>query len=342
MSKNPLFQLGPAGQSVWFDSISRSMVRSGRLQQLIDECAVVGVTSNPTILEQALSAGEEYDDEIRQLADAGLEPAAIFEQLAVDDIRAACDVLLPVYERTGGVDGRVSLEVSPRLAADAEGTLTKARRLWQQVARPNLMIKIPATSAGIAAVEHAIAEGISVNVTLLFAVSRYEQVMLGRRLSSEPRSGCAGCGARRRSPTRGSPTGPFSVSSMGRGGGPSRRRARSSSGRSIPSRPSGNPALPQCERASKKHEGGRATARHIILWMPAGDCGRDGWGERAHHHAPDRAQEHCRAAMLRSVASTRGPGGQHTDGGSPHRSGDCVLPYAATRNPRLLRRVLYH
>lgn len=177
MNRNPLFQLGPLGQSAWYDSIGRSMLRSGRLQQLIDAYAIVGVTSNPTIFEQALSASEDYDDEIRQLADAGLEPAAIFERLAVDDIRAACDLLLPISERTGGVDGRVSLEVSPRLAADAEGTLAEARRLWAQVARPNLMIKIPATPAGIAAVEQATAEGMSVNVTLLFAVTCYEQVI---------------------------------------------------------------------------------------------------------------------------------------------------------------------
>lgn len=186
---NPLFELGTYGQSIWFDTISRDLIASGRLRQLIDEYAVVGVTSNPTIFEKAIAGSADYDDDIRALAGAGQDAPAIFERLATDDIRAACDVLMPVYERTGHVDGRVSIEVSPGLAADTAGTVAEARRLWHTVSRPNLMVKIPATPEGIPAIEQAISEGLSINVTLLFAVSTYEQVMEAYLRGLERRAG---------------------------------------------------------------------------------------------------------------------------------------------------------
>lgn len=177
MAKNPLFQLQDHGQSVWFDSIGRSLITTGGLQALIDDYAVVGVTSNPTIFDKAISGSSDYDEDIRSLAGRGQSAPQIFEKLATDDVRMACDILRPVYERTRGVDGRVSIEVSPRLAFDAAATVEEARRLWRTVDRPNLLIKIPATHEGIPAIEQMIYEGVSINVTLLFAVSFYEAVM---------------------------------------------------------------------------------------------------------------------------------------------------------------------
>ena len=177
MTKNPLFQLQDFGQSVWYDSIGRSLITSGGLRTLIDQYAVVGVTSNPTIFDKAITGSADYDEEIRQLAGLGQRPSQIFEKLATDDIRMACDVLQPVYEQTNGLDGRVSIEVSPHLAFKTEETIEEARRLWRTVDRPNLLIKIPATREGIPAIEQMIYEGVSVNVTLLFAVSMYEAVM---------------------------------------------------------------------------------------------------------------------------------------------------------------------
>jgi len=177
MRHESLFALHAQGQSPWFDSISRGIVASGRLQELVESYGVLGVTSNPTIFEKALAGSADYDDDVRSQAEAGQDASAIFERLASDDIRAACDVLLPLYERTGGVDGRVSIEVSPLHALKTEETLVEARRLWHTVDRPNLMVKVPATHEGIPAVEQLIAEGLSINVTLLFAVSMYEQVM---------------------------------------------------------------------------------------------------------------------------------------------------------------------
>ena len=177
MPLNPLFELQQHGQSVWFDSIGRNLIRSGGLQKLIDQYAVVGVTSNPTIFDKAITGSADYDEDIRSLAGLGQRPPQIFEKLATDDIRMACDVLRPVYEQTNGVDGRVSIEVSPYLAFKTEETTEEARRLWRTVDRPNLLIKIPATREGIPAIQQMIYEGVSVNVTLLFAVSFYEAVM---------------------------------------------------------------------------------------------------------------------------------------------------------------------
>jgi transaldolase len=177
MKINPLKRTAQYGQSIWLDSISRAMISSGKLQRMIDENAVVGVTSNPTIFQQAIAGSDAYNAEIAELRAAGHADLAIYETLACGDIANACDVLLPLYARSGGVDGRVSIEVNPYLADDAAGTIDEAQRLWSRINRPNLMIKIPATAAGISAFEEVIAAGISVNVTLLFAVSRYEAVM---------------------------------------------------------------------------------------------------------------------------------------------------------------------
>ena len=177
MSKNPLFELQQYGQSVWYDSIGRSLIKSGGLQKLISQYAVVGVTSNPTIFDKAITGSADYDDDIRDLARLGQSAPQIFEKLATDDIRTACDVLRPVYDRTNGLDGRVSIEVSPYLAYKTEETIEEARRLWRTVARPNLLVKIPATREGIPAIQQMIYEGVSINVTLLFAVPFYEAVM---------------------------------------------------------------------------------------------------------------------------------------------------------------------
>lgn len=177
MAKKTLFQLQDYGQSVWFDSIGRSLITTGGLQRLIDQYAVVGVTSNPTIFDKAISGSADYDEDIRSLAGLGQSAPQIFEKLATDDVRMACNVLRPVYEQTHRVDGRVSIEVSPRLAFSTEETVEEARRLWRTVDRPNLLIKIPATREGIPAIEQMIYEGLSINVTLLFAVSFYEAVM---------------------------------------------------------------------------------------------------------------------------------------------------------------------
>ena len=176
MAHNPLIALQDHGQSVWYDNISRELLASGELARLIAEDGVLGVTSNPTIFQKAISTGTLYDAEITRLAAENRPIADIYEALAIADIRAAADLLRPVYERTGGIDGYVSLEVSPYLAHDTAGTVAEARRLFATVARPNLMIKVPATPEGIPAVSELIAAGISVNVTLIFALSAYEAV----------------------------------------------------------------------------------------------------------------------------------------------------------------------
>lgn len=177
MPKNPLFELRQYGQSVWYDSIGRGLIRSGGLRTLVEQYAVVGVTSNPTIFDKAISGSSDYDEDIHALANQGRSAPEIFEKLATDDIRMACDVMRPIYEQTNGLDGRVSIEVSPYLAFKTEETIEEARRLWRTVDRPNLLIKIPATREGIPAIQQMIYEGVSINVTLLFAASFYEAVM---------------------------------------------------------------------------------------------------------------------------------------------------------------------
>src|SRR5215207_2766048 len=172
-----LAALTAAGTSVWLDQIRRSMIESGELQRMVEEDSLRGVTSNPAIFEKAILGSADYDEELASLAREGLGAREVYRRMAVKDVQLGCDVLRPVYDETGGKDGYVSLEVAPRLAHDTEGTLEQARQYWGLVDRPNVMIKIPATDAGIPAIEQALYEGLNVNITLLFAVSAYEQVM---------------------------------------------------------------------------------------------------------------------------------------------------------------------
>ncbi|WP_280468018.1 transaldolase [Nocardia cyriacigeorgica] len=169
--------LSAAGVSVWLDDLSRDRINSGNLAELIATRGVVGVTTNPTIFHGALSTGHAYDAQVAALAAQGADADAAIRTITTDDVRAACDVLAGVFEETGGVDGRVSIEVDPRLAFDAEKTTAQAVELWKIVDRPNLFIKIPATEEGLPAITAVIAEGISVNVTLIFSVARYRSVM---------------------------------------------------------------------------------------------------------------------------------------------------------------------
>ena len=164
------------GQSYWLDSLSREMIRGGELELRVREQGLRGVTSNPAIFHKAISSGANYDDQIAELAAAGASVEDIYETLVVTDIREACDLLRPVYDESAGVDGFVSLEVSPHLVNDTEGSMIEARHLWAAVDRPNLMVKIPGTPAGVPAIEELLYEGINVNVTLLFAVDAYEEV----------------------------------------------------------------------------------------------------------------------------------------------------------------------
>ena len=172
-----LAALTAAGTSVWLDQIRRSMIESGELQRMVEEDSLRGVTSNPAIFEKAILGSPDYDAELESLAREGLSAREVYRRMAVRDVQLACDVLRPVFDESGGEDGYVSLEVAPRLAHDTEGTLEQARQYWGLVDRPNVMIKIPATDAGIPAIEEALYEGLNVNVTLLFAVSAYERVM---------------------------------------------------------------------------------------------------------------------------------------------------------------------
>jgi transaldolase len=172
-----LAALEQQGVSIWLDDISRDRLRSGNLQELVDDKHVVGVTSNPTIFQKALEKGDAYDDQLRDLKTREIAIDGAIRYLMAFDIRWACDVLRPVFDRTGGVDGRVSIEVDPRLAHDTERTTAEAKGLWWLVDRPNVMIKIPATEEGLACIAAATAEGINVNVTLIFGLDRYDKVM---------------------------------------------------------------------------------------------------------------------------------------------------------------------
>lgn len=173
----PVRDLSAQGISIWLDDLSRPMVREGRLQEYVDTRAVVGVTTNPSIFAKALAEAADYDEQVREIAAEGVDVDEAVFRLTTTDVADTCDVLLPLYERTGGQDGRVSIEVDPRLAADTQGTVEMARRLWQTIDRPNLLIKIPATVEGLPAITQVIAEGISVNVTLIFSLDRYRGVM---------------------------------------------------------------------------------------------------------------------------------------------------------------------
>ena len=175
--QNPLQKLAQFGQSVWLDYIRRSLMTSGQLRKLVEDDGLGGMTSNPAIFEKAIEGGEEYGDFIAQLrTDKSLDAKGIYERLAIRDIQDAADTLRPVYDRMRKRDGYVSLEVAPFLAHKTQETIEEARRLWKAVDRPNLMIKIPGTPAGVPAIETALSEGINVNVTLLFAQEMYEEV----------------------------------------------------------------------------------------------------------------------------------------------------------------------
>jgi transaldolase / glucose-6-phosphate isomerase len=177
VAANPLQQLAERGQSVWLDFINRELVTGDRLQTLIDNDNVTGMTSNPTIFEKAIGEGSDYDEQIRQLVGAGItSPDDLFIELSVSDIQHAADILRPIFDRTGGGDGFVSVEVSPHLAHDTEATVAAANYLWERVERPNVMVKIPATPEGIPAIQSCISAGLNINVTLIFALAAYEAV----------------------------------------------------------------------------------------------------------------------------------------------------------------------
>ena len=172
----PLQQLCKIGQSPWYDSIRRSFITAGGLQNLIDQ-GIRGVTVNPAIFEKAIAAGSDYDAAIGDLAASGASPSGIYERLLLEDIMSTADLFRPLYDQTGGQDGFVSIEVSPLLAHDTAGSIAEARRFWSLINRPNVMVKIPATEAGIPAIRQLIGEGININITLIFAIASYAQVM---------------------------------------------------------------------------------------------------------------------------------------------------------------------
>lgn len=176
MSDNRLQQLHDAGQSIWLDFIDRAILRNGDLQRRIDEDALTGMTSNPTIFEKALAEGVDYDDQIKGAA-ASLTAMDLFELVETSDVRDACDLFRPVYDATKGTDGYVSIEVSPTSANDAQATIAEAQRLWAMVDRPNVMIKVPGTSEGAIAVRTLIGAGMNVNITLLFAIEAHRRVI---------------------------------------------------------------------------------------------------------------------------------------------------------------------
>jgi len=175
--KNALVALVAEGQSLWLDYITRPLVRDGELRRLIEKDGLRGMTSNPTIFQKAIAAGDAYDEQITELVGKGKNAGEVFEALAVRDIQDACDLFRPVYDRTEGLDGVVSIEVSPTLAHDTEGTVVEARRLWAAVDRPNVLVKVPGTAEGAVAVQLLLRDGINVNVTLLFSLRNHERVM---------------------------------------------------------------------------------------------------------------------------------------------------------------------
>jgi len=177
MAKSHLHELVSRGQSIWFDTLSRDLVHSGELKRMMDADAVTGVTSNPTIFQKALSSGNSYDEDMKKLLAQTDDPEQIFFSLALQDIRDACDVLKPAFDASNGVDGFVSMEVLPSLAYDTEGTFAQAQWIAKEVSKPNLYVKIPATMAGLPAIEDSIAHGTSINITLIFSLERYKAVV---------------------------------------------------------------------------------------------------------------------------------------------------------------------
>jgi transaldolase len=177
MAKSRLHELAARGQSIWFDTLSRDLVHTGELKKMMNRDAVTGVTSNPTIFQKALASGTAYDEDMKKLVGEIDDPEQIFFSLALQDIRDACDVLKPAYDASNGVDGYVSMEVLPGLAYDTEGTFAQAQWISKEVERPNLYVKIPATMAGLPAIEDSIAHGTSINITLIFSLQRYKAVV---------------------------------------------------------------------------------------------------------------------------------------------------------------------
>ncbi len=177
MSKNPLVMIQDYGQSIWLDDLRRKMIQSGELQRLIDEDGIRGITSNPAIFEKAITGSPEYDEDIRALAGQGKSVEDIYQALTVKDVQMAADGFRPLYDKSDGLHGYVSLEVNPHLAHDSSATIAEAHRLWQALDRPNVMIKVPATKEGLISIEELIGAGLNINVTLLFALPRYRQVI---------------------------------------------------------------------------------------------------------------------------------------------------------------------
>src|SRR5881398_1139403 len=176
-AKSRLHELAARGQAVWFDTLSRDLVQTGELEKMMNEDAVTGVTSNPTIFQKALSSGDAYDEDLKKLLEETADPSKIFFSLALQDIRDACDTLKPAYVSSNGVDGYVSMEVEPGIAYDTEKTFEQARWIAKEVDRPNLFVKIPATVAGLPAIEDCTAHGTSINITLIFSLDRYKAVV---------------------------------------------------------------------------------------------------------------------------------------------------------------------
>ncbi len=185
---NPLLELKALGQSVWLDDIDRAQLRSGLFRRLIDEDGLSGATGNPTIFEHSITHSSTYDEQMQHLLALGKTAQEIYEALAMTDVRTVADLLRPTYDRTNGQDGFVSIEVSPYLAQDTTRTLSEVRRFWKTIDRPNLMVKIPSTPAGIPAIRQALADGININITLIFSIENYRQVAEAYLSALEERS----------------------------------------------------------------------------------------------------------------------------------------------------------
>jgi transaldolase len=177
MNKNPLIGLKEIGQSVWLDNLSRKLINSGELKRLIDEDGVSGITSNPTIFQKAISGSTDYDASLQRMIDKGVkDEKELFLGLAIEDVSNAADMLWPVYQSSNGLDGFVSIEV-PDLTYNTEATISEARRLFSTIGKKNILVKVPATKQGLPAIQELISEGVNVNITLLFSIERYEEVM---------------------------------------------------------------------------------------------------------------------------------------------------------------------
>src|SRR5215467_11826947 len=185
---NPFIKLEALGQSIWLDDIDREQLRSGLFGRLIDEDGLSGATGNPTIFEHAITQSSTYDEQMQQLITEGKSAKTIYEALAMTDVKTVADLLRPTYDRTNGQDGFVSIEVSPYLAHDTQATLGEVRRFWHTIDRPNLMVKIPSTPAGVPAIRQALAEGININITLSFSLENYRQVAEAYLSALEERS----------------------------------------------------------------------------------------------------------------------------------------------------------